>query len=352
VSKNRVIIGVTEKTIDLISRIKALGFSSILIDMHHMPEADIDGLTIYTLDNVSDDGDLVITESIDVNCPENAILKIKIEKKDDEKKVLEAAQKGFHGVLIEPEGWRIIPLENIIALLNKYKTRIFSIARSLDDMPMLLEVMEKGVNKIIIYPKNRNELDKLRQFLREIQFFEMSVAEILEVRSLPAGERVCVDTATMMELGEGMLVGAMSNFYFLVHSEVISSEFSAPRPFSVNAGAVSNYILMADGKTKYLSEIKCGDEVLIVNKNGKGRIAVVGRAKIEKRPLCVVRAKYGTLTGAILLQEAETIRLLKADGTPVSVTELNAGDKVLIYAIKERKGRHFGMEVNEFIIEK
>jgi len=42
---------------------------------------------------------------------------------------------------------------------------------------------------------------------------------------------------------------------------------------------------MPDGKTAYLSELKSGSEVLVVKGDGSQRGALVGRVKIETRPL-------------------------------------------------------------------
>lgn len=96
----------------------------------------------------------------------------------------------------------------------------------------------------------------------------------------------------MMDVGEGMLVGSYSQGLFLVHSESLESEYVASRPFRVNAGPVQAYVMIPGGRTKYLSELETGDEVLIVDRNGRSRTAVVGRVKIEKRPLILVEAEY------------------------------------------------------------
>ena len=50
-----------------------------------------------------------------------------------------------------------------------------------------------------------------------------------------------------------------------------------------------------------------------------------------------------------LLQNAETIRLVAEDGTPLSVAELKVGDKVMICL--DPKARHFGMAIEQNIIE-
>jgi 3-dehydroquinate synthase II len=155
----------------------------------------------------------------------------------------------------------------------------------------------------------------------------------------------------MMSMGEGMLIGSRSNFMLLVHNESVGSSFTSPRPFRVNAGAVYCYTIAPDGKTRYLSEIESGSEVWIVNKEGAARKAVVGRSKIETRPLLLFRAEIGGETGTVILQNSETIRLMTKDGRLLSVTEDKVGDEVLGYA-KPASGRHFGMEVDEYIVEK
>jgi 3-dehydroquinate synthase class II len=51
--------------------------------------------------------------------------------------------------------------------------------------------------------------------------------------------RVCVDTASLLVLGEGLLVGSFARALFLVHSECSESAYINSRPFRVNAGPVS-----------------------------------------------------------------------------------------------------------------
>ena len=103
-------------------------------------------------------------------------------------------------------------------------------------------------------------------------------------------DRVCIDTCTNMTRGEGALVGNSSAGMFLVHAETESNPYVAARPFRVNAGAVHMYVRLPNGKTKYLSEIESGDEIMIYNYKGEGRIAYVGRAKVERRPMLLIEA--------------------------------------------------------------
>ena len=146
-----------------------------------------------------------------------------------------------------------------------------------------------------------------------------------------------------------MLVGNSGSAYFLVHSESLETPYVAPRPFRVNAGAVHAYVLLPEGKTKYLSELKAGDEVLLVRHDGATAVGYVGRNKIERRPLLLVEAEVGGETISLILQNAETIRLTAPDGTAVSVASLKPGDEVLAHI--ESGGRHFGQQIEETITE-
>ena len=134
-------------------------------------------------------------------------------------------------------------------------------------------------------------------------------------------------------------------------AEVEENELAAPRPFRVNAGALSLYTLAPGNRTMYLEEVRSGDEVLLVERDGKSRVANVARSKIEVRPLLLVEAKSEDGRSAIaILQNAETIRLV-TDDSSIPVTELKVGDKVLAHF--EKGGRHFGTLIEkETIIER
>ena len=265
--------------------------------------------------------------------------------------ILEAAEEGLDFVIVRVKDWKIIPLENIIAKLHKLDTKIFAVARSPKEVRKMFSILDVGVDGVIFSTASINEVREAQVNLgtKSFQMQQATVTDILEVGD---GERVCVDTASMLRRGEGMLVGNRSNFLFLVHNESVGSSFTSPRPFRVNAGAVHCYTISPDGKTSYLSEIEMGSEVLILDSAGRARRAVVGRSKIERRPMLLIKAAAGDETGGIIAQDAETIRFVKPNGELVSVTHLEKGDTVLVHA-KEATGRHFGMEVSdEYILEK
>ena len=70
-----------------------------------------------------------------------------------------------------------------------------------------------------------------------------------EIKEVGMGERACVDTASMLKQGEGLLVGNQANFMFLLHNESAGSGFTSPRPFRVNAGAIQCYTLLPNCHT-------------------------------------------------------------------------------------------------------
>jgi 3-dehydroquinate synthase II len=87
-----------------------------------------------------------------------------------------------------------------------------------------------------------------------------------------------------------------------------------------------------------------------VNSEGKSYPAVVGRAKVERRPLVLIEAEEGSQPISVILQNAETIRLVQPDGKAISLVDLEEGSEVLVYM--EKGGRHFGVRIDETIVER
>lgn len=277
--------------------------------------------------------------------------KFEVLSNTDIENILTVAKKGLDFVIVEVKDWKIIPLENIIAKLHKINTKIFAIANTPEEVRKMFSILEVGVDGVIFNTGSINEVREAMVYLGT-RSFDLKSAKIIEIKEVGDGERVCVDTASMLHKGEGMLIGSRSNFLFLVHNESVGSSFTSPRPFRVNAGAVHCYTLSPDGTTNYLSEVETGSEVLIINSKGKARRATVGRSKIERRPMLMIKASVGNEIGGIIAQDAETIRFVKPNGQLVSVTHLKKGDTVMVH-VKSATGRHFGMEVSdEYILEK
>ncbi|UCE73823.1 MAG: 3-dehydroquinate synthase II [Methanomassiliicoccales archaeon] len=275
---------------------------------------------------------------------------ISIEGKEDEEKALSLAEKTDY-VYVSTKNWMVIPVENLIAAYQNSNTKLLVEVKDSDDMRLFFETLEVGVDGVVLNSTDKQNIFDLRKLADELMIntLELVSARITKIKSLGTGDRVCVDTCSILNVGEGMLIGSQSNGLFLVHSESVESEYVDTRPFRVNAGPVHSYILASSDKTRYLSDLKAGDEILAVNRKGSTRSVILGRVKVEKRPLILVEARYENKSFNIILQNAETIRLV-SEGKPKSIVDLKEGDSILIWI--DDKGRHFGMKVDESIIEK
>jgi 3-dehydroquinate synthase II len=250
-------------------------------------------------------------------------------------------------LIISTENWKIIPLENIIA----QRSNNYALISSLEEANEALEILEKGVDGVyIVGCSNALKLKILKELKKEQTLIELAQGTIISVEKILSGDRVCIDTVTTFKKAEGLLVGDYSNGMLLVQAEVEENPYVAMRPFRVNAGAVHSYLLMPEGKTKYLAEIKSADILLKVDFQGFTEQVAVGRVKIEKRPLLRIVVKGQKKEFSVILQNAETIRLVTPEGNSKSVVEVKSGDKVVIY--ETEGGRHFGEQIQEYIKEK
>jgi 3-dehydroquinate synthase II len=246
------------------------------------------------------------------------------------------------------ENWKIIPLENLISKIQGSETKLLPICEDYQEAKLFFETMENGSDGVVVAPKTFLDLLNFSKLVDTIPMVDLSLAEIVDIKLLSLGDRTCVDTCSILHFGEGMLVGSQSSCLFLIGSECMESEYVASRPFRVNAGAVHSYVLCLDGQTKYLSELKSGDEVMAVDSKGDCRFVTVGRTKTEIRPMVMISAHVNGCTHSVILQNAETIRLC-APGKMISVSDLKTGDKVLVKS--DLGGRHFGQKVKETIKE-
>jgi 3-dehydroquinate synthase II len=271
---------------------------------------------------------------------------IDIKGKADEDKA--ASVPADRIVVLRMLDWTIIPIENLLARRGK---NILVQVENTDQAKLMTEILEKGVDGVVLNTTDVSEIKKCAELIHGIgEKIQLVTATIKNIKQLGMGDRSCLDTCTQMSLGEGMLVGNTASGFFLVHSESIDNPYVASRPFRVNAGAVHAYTLAPGGKTKYLADLKAGDEVMLVNFQGKSQTAYLGRNKIEKRPMMLIEAEAEGQSVSLVMQNAETIRLVATDGGAVSITELKKGDKVLAHI--EKAGRHFGIKVEETLVER
>ncbi len=276
-----------------------------------------------------------------------------VSSKEDENKIIKAADAAIDYIAIKCLNWKIIPLENLIAKVHG-KSKLLAWISNAQEAKLVLETLEIGVDGVVAELSDVKEIKRIHEEMRKVKTrveekeaserIALVPAKVVELKPLGTGARACVDTCDLMKIGEGMLVGCQSSGLFLVQAEVYESPYVNPRPFRVNAGSIALYVLAPGGKTAYLSEAKAGDEVLIVDRQGRSRTTNVCRVKIEQRPLMLIEAEHGGKRIKTIVQNAETIRVVTKEGHK-SIADLKPGDEVLVHM--EEGGRHFGTLVKE-----
>eukprot|EP00892_Ulva_mutabilis_P012579 jgi/Ulvmu1/9694/UM055_0032.1 len=291
-----------------------------------------------------------------------------------EKEISSMASNGDSSVVVvDTTDWSIIPAENLVAAAQAGTgnggLQLLMLASNAFDAVTLFGALEKGVDGVVMASDDVGQVQKVLSFLR-VQEAENSAeplqrATVTAVQQLPMGDRVCVDLCSRLSPGEGLLVGNFCRTLFLVHSECEESAYINSRPFRVNAGPVHAYVQASAERTAYLAELQAGASVLVVDQEGRQRQEVVGRCKVESRPLVMVSAATAdSLEHSVILQNAETVKLVgpaasseaTAEGAnqkqpwrTIPVTDMHAGDTVLVQ--RSDAGRHMGMSVQEKLSE-
>jgi len=254
-------------------------------------------------------------------------------------------------ILIRCSNWTMIPLENLIAGASKSGTKIAVFISNKINIGGATFALQHGVDALLladdeeiweIAKEFRNEKQDLIT-PREENESKLSIARITSIESGGFGERVCIDLVERLGKGEGMALGSTANMLCLIHGETLPSEYVPSRPFRVNAGAIHSYVLMKGEKTKYLSELKSGEQVTIIDLEGKERFASIGRIKIERRPFLKIEYLGNEMRGQIIVQQAETVRLMSKAGEAISVTGISIGDEVLVYS--DPRMRHISIAI-------
>lgn len=300
--------------------------------------------------DLNDSNDLKVAKSYK-NKGKKVVAYVEINSKKHEE-LARVLGKVVDYLILVGKDWTIIPLENIIADLQGVDVKLIAAVNSPEEAKLAIETLEIGTDGIIFKPKSFKQIKEIAKIIEDAstERYELKEATVTDIKPVGSGDRVCIDTTSMLIPGEGMLIGSYSKAMFLVHSESLESEYVASRPFRVNAGPVQAYVMVPGNKTKYLSELETGDEVLAVDKDGNSRTVIVGRSKIEKRPLILIEAEFDEIKIKSLLQNAETIRLVNDKNEAISVSDIQVGDKLKVFI--DQGARHFGMSIEENIIEK
>ena len=336
----------TQKTMLLKSATKTC--HAVLVDAEDVEKAKNAGVKAASK---SEESDIVVLSALD---PEKlkmlkakgktAAVKIIITGKKDEETAIHAAELNSDYVIVGTPDWKIIPLENLIAK-TRGQTKLLAEVSSTKEAQVALETLELGSDGVVLKTADPEELKATAEFAKKSSLaLELVAVEVTCVKEIGTGARACIDTCELMKPGEGMLLGCQSSGLFLVQAEVHESPYVETRPFRVNAGPLSLYALTSPTRTRYLSELKAGEEVLVVDREGKVRLTNVARSKIEWRPMMLIEADCGGMTLKLIVQNAETIRVVTPEGSK-AVTDLQKGDKIL--ARVEEGGRHFGTLVKE-----
>ena len=318
-------------------------------------EKNENAIQIINSNNIKDQLDQIIKN-------ESGIATV-ISDKEDELRAIKWANSGVSFLVCTTTDWKIIPFENLIANISTLDCQLYAdVKSSLEEVDLLIHTLETGVDGVIFEPKTENDLVDLKQLLKISSSINLEYATIESITPISEADRVCVDTSSMLRPGEGMLVGNTAKGFALVHAEVFESEFVNSRPFRVNAGDVSEYILVPDIKndgsvgyrTNYLSELKAGDQALVCDVKGNTRIVSLGRVKIETRPMLLfkltVKHDDENIPLIVTIQNAETVRVVDLNKKAISGTDLKVGDEIMVHV--GPGATHFGTAIKETIIEK
>jgi 3-amino-4-hydroxybenzoic acid synthase len=245
-----------------------------------------------------------------------------------------------------------IPLEILIAAADSSPTQLVCEVTSLEEAKIVLDVLEKGSEGLLLAPRTADDVFGLAALLNtRTPSLELSVLTVESIEHSGAGDRVCVDTCTQLGPDEGILVGSFAHGFVLCSSETHPLPYMPTRPFRVNAGALHSYVLGLGNRTNYLSELASGAPVLAVRTDGTTRQVIVGRTKLETRPLLTIKAvSESGVPVALTVQDDWHVRLLGPEGAVLNVTELTAGQRLLVHVATDK--RHVGFAVEEFCLEK
>lgn len=246
-----------------------------------------------------------------------------------------------------------IPLELIIAELHDTETVLLKeTGADVDDAVIALGVLELGSDGVITSFTELAQFDALTRRLDESVRgrLELQTGVIVRTQHLGLGHRSCIDTTHLFAPNEGLLVGSTSGGGILCCPEVFHLPYMELRPFRVNAASIHSYVFHANDRTSYVSELRAGSGLTVVEATGRTRPVYVGRIKTEVRPLILIEAMFpGDRAVNIVMQDDWHVRIFSDKALPLNVTELKPGDKVLGYITE--LGRHVGVRVDEHIVE-
>jgi len=275
-----------------------------------------------------------------------------------------AVKRGYDFVVLNMHHATYIPFELLLAEAEALPTRILrfvpiaGLQGTVDEVNQALNAfgtLEGGVDVLFRSASPRDIIELGAQIEQRLRGkMELVEAEVFEVRHTGLGHRACVDTTTLMTAEEGMIIGSTGWGGLFVCSETHYLPHMNLREFRVNAGAVHSYIWGPNQVAGYLSELSAGSEILVVDIHGNTRPVTVGRVKVERRPLILIKSRVHRNGSDIVintfLQNDWHVRVMGADRQVRNSTLVRPGEKLL--AFTDTPGRHTGIKVTETIVEK
>ena len=329
--------------------------------LHVTEEFDLDLIPELTAPTEGAGGGIEIISSASISVLDNArrkqyktCLRTKIDDEVGLHQAIDSGKKQDYLVVSFKDPTNI-PLELVIASLQNSATVLLKEMKPKDevqDAVVSLGVMEVGSDGLVFTPKNHEQLTQFMESIEKLTSSPIDIEEgrIIKATPLGLGTRSCIDTTTLFSETEGMLVGSTSSGGLLCCAEVFFLPYMELRPFRVNAGSVHSYVFNLNDKTDYMSELRAGSPLMIVDANGKTRRTFVGRIKTEVRPLRLIEAEFsGGRRVNVIMQDDWHVRIFSGRALPLNITELRPGQEVLGHATEA--GRHVGIRVSEQIQE-
>ncbi|MEA1909258.1 MAG: 3-dehydroquinate synthase II, partial [Euryarchaeota archaeon] len=96
--------------------------------------------------------------------------------------------------------WKVIPLENLIAGLFEENVEIIAGVRDSDEAKVALETLEHGSDGILIDTDDPSEIKRITGTVERAgtSAVPLQVARVTAVKPVGMGDRVCVDTCSLM----------------------------------------------------------------------------------------------------------------------------------------------------------
>jgi 3-amino-4-hydroxybenzoic acid synthase len=243
-----------------------------------------------------------------------------------------------------------IPLELLLARAQGTGTRVLKELVNGVEAAGVTGVLESGPAGLVVRGDRLADVDEVGALIRSRgdAHKELVRLEVTRAEPIGMGYRGCVDTTSLFEPDEGMVVGSTSSGGVLVCAEVHHLPYMNLRPFRVNAGAVHSYVFGAEN-TAYITDLAAGERTHAVSAGGRFREVVVGRVKVELRPLRLIEARRDDVTVNVFLQDDWHVRVMSDEGEPLNLTTVVPGTGLLGYDVEP--GRHVGIKVAERISE-